>query len=103
MFDNGFSEHLNVKSAKEQAMAGMKEGMNSAIKDALKGCYGSHIHPSQVKEWLMDNIMDNINRKDKIALDIWSCPGCVFKDTMITVKKISNANGHKIWIKEGGE
>lgn len=80
-------------------MAVNKTGQNSAIRDAMKGCYGRHIHPSEVKEWLIANIMDNINRKDKITLDIWSSPGCVFKDTLITVKKISNANGHKIWIK----
>lgn len=80
-------------------MAGMKEGQNSAIKDAMKGCYGSHIHPSQVKEWLIDNIMDNINRKDKITLNVMGAPGCVFKNTKITVKKISNENGHKIFVK----
>ena len=81
-------------------MAMKKDGKNnSAMQEAMKGCYGSHIHPSQVKEWLVDNILDNINRKTKITLDIWSSPGCVFKDTKITVKKISNENGHKIWVR----
>lgn len=63
-------------------MAGMKEGMNSAIKDALKGCYGSHIHPSQVKEWLVDNIMENMNRNPRITLNIWGAPGCSKTDVV---------------------
>ena len=57
-------------------MAMKKDGQNnSAIQDAMKGCYGSHIHPSQVKEWLMENIMDNIDRDVRITLNIMSCPG----------------------------
>lgn len=81
-------------------MAMKKDGKNnSALKDAMKGCYGSEVKPSQVKQWLIDNIMDNIGRETKITLNIMSCPGCVFKDTLITVKKISNDNGHKIFVK----
>ena len=81
-------------------MAMKKDGQNnSAIQDAMKGCYGSHIHPSQVKEWLMENIMDNIDRNPRITLNVMGAPGCVFKDTQITVKKISDENGHHIFVK----
>lgn len=57
-------------------MAMKKEGQNnSALKDAMRGCYGSHIHPSQVKEWLVENVMDNIDRNPRITLNIWGAPG----------------------------
>ncbi len=53
-----------------------KDGQNnSAIKDAMKGCYGSHVHPSEVKEWLVENIMDNIDRNPRITLNIMGAPG----------------------------
>jgi len=57
-------------------MAMKKDGKNnSALKDAMKGCYGSEVKPSQVSQWLIDNIMDNIGRETKITLNIMSCPG----------------------------
>ena len=71
----------------------------SNLQDALKGCYGSHIKPSEAKRWLIENIFDNINRKKRITLNINGAPGCVFKDTMIVVKKISDDNGHQIFVK----
>ena len=53
-----------------------KEGKNaSALSDAMKGCLGSQQTPSEVKKWLIRNIMDNIGRKTKITLNIMSCPG----------------------------
>lgn len=54
-----------------------KEAMNvSPLEEAMKGCYGKRIHPSEVKEWLIDNIMENINRNPRITLDIYGAPGC---------------------------
>ena len=64
-------------------MAMKKDGRNnSALQDALKGCYGSHIHPSQVKDWLVDNIMENMNRNPRITLNIWGAPGCSKTDVV---------------------
>lgn len=74
-------------------------GSNNYLNETLKGCYGSRITPSQVKEWLVENIMSNIDRDVRITLNVMGAPGCVFKDTLITVKKVSNENGHKIFIK----
>ena len=77
-----------------------KEGKNaSALQEAMKGCYGKQVKPSQVKDWLIDNILDNIGRNPRITLNIMGAPGCVFKDTKITVKKISDENGHRIFVK----
>lgn len=57
-------------------MAKKKEGVSpSSLDEALKGCYGSRIIPSKTKEWLIENILDNINRTDKVTLNINSCPG----------------------------
>lgn len=72
----------------------------SPLEETMRGCYGKRIHPSEVKEWLVDNIMENIDRNPRITLDIYGAPGCVLEDTMITVKKISNDNGHRIFVKE---
>ncbi len=47
----------------------------SALEEQLKGCYGGRAKPSKVKQWLVDNIMANIERKDKITLNINSMPG----------------------------
>lgn len=41
-----------------------------------QGCYGSKLKPSEVKEWIVQNIQDNASReKDKISLDLWGPPG----------------------------
>lgn len=47
----------------------------SVLEESLKGCYGSHVAPSQVKEWLVENIMSNIDRDVRITLNIMGAPG----------------------------
>ena len=57
----------------------MKKGNNNqsatALEEQLKGCYGGRAKPSKVKQWLVDNIMSNIGRKDKVTLNIMGAPG----------------------------
>ena len=48
---------------------------NNVLSEALKGCYGSQVSPSVVKQWLIDNIMDNTNRDVRITLSIMGAPG----------------------------
>ena len=49
---------------------------NNLISEALKGCYGSQVHPSAVKQWLIDNIMDNTERKGpRVTLNVMGAPG----------------------------
>lgn len=73
----------------------------SPLETAMKGCYGPKMKPSQVKEWIVENVIDNIERQNnkRITLDVMGVPGCVFKDTKITVRKISDENGHRIFVK----
>ena len=52
-----------------------KSGHSSAFQDALKGCYGSQVKPSEMKQWLIENILDNIGRKTRISLNIMGPPG----------------------------
>lgn len=73
---------------------------SSNVQDALKGCYGSQVKPSEMKQWLKENIIDNIGRKTRISLNVMGAPGCVFGDTLITVKKISDDGNHQIFVKE---
>ena len=77
-----------------------KSGHSSAFQDALKGCYGSQVKPSEMKQWLIENILDNIGRKTRISLNVMGAPGCVFGDTLITVKKISDNGNHQIFVKK---
>ena len=49
--------------------------MPTNLEEALKGCKGSRVKMSQVKKWLLDNILDNMNRETRITLNIWSIPG----------------------------
>lgn len=51
------------------------ENKNTIMNDAFKGCYGSKQPPSVVKQWLIDNIMENTNRDIRITLDIFGAPG----------------------------
>ena len=73
-----------------------RSNSGSVLEETLRGCYGSHIVPSQVKEWLVENIMSNIDRDTRITLNIMSCPG-VGKTTI--VKSLANTpvewNGKK--------
>lgn len=50
--------------------------------EILKGCKGSRVRFSEVKEWLLENVMDNMNRTTRITLNIWSAPG-VGKTSMV--------------------
>ena len=50
--------------------------------EILKGCKGSRVPFSEVKEWLLENVMDNMNRTTRITLNIWSAPG-VGKTSMV--------------------
>ena len=52
-----------------------RSNSGSVLEETLRGCYGSHILPSQVKEWLVENIMSNIDRETRVTLNITSCPG----------------------------
>ena len=45
------------------------------FKEILKGCKGSWVKMSAVKDWLLANIKDNMNRETRITLNIWSAPG----------------------------
>jgi hypothetical protein len=56
-------------------MAKEKESRNNVIEDALKGCYGSRATPSAVKQWLIDNILDNVERDVPITLNVMGAPG----------------------------
>ena len=56
-------------------MAKKEEMRNNVLEDALKGCYGSRATPATVKQWLIDNIMDNIERDVPITLNVMGAPG----------------------------
>lgn len=56
-------------------MAKKEEMRNNVLEDALKGCYGSRATPVTVKQWLIDNIMDNIERDVPITLNVMGAPG----------------------------
>lgn len=57
-------------------MAKAKNSNNTSnLQDALKGCYGSQVKPSEMKRWLIENILDNIGRKTRVTLNICSAPG----------------------------
>ena len=56
-------------------MAKKEEMRNNVLADSLKGCYGSQVLPSAVKQWFIDNIMDNIEREVRVTLNCMSCPG----------------------------
>ena len=82
-----------MAAAKKEVQNG---GSNNYLNETLKGCYGSRIIPSQVKEWLIENIMSNIDRDTRITLNIMSTPG-VGKTSI--VKSLANTpvewNGKK--------
>lgn len=53
-----------------------KEEAVKTVKENL-GCYGPEMKPSEVKAWLMENILDNTTRgNSRISLDVWGAPGC---------------------------
>lgn len=54
----------------------------------LKGCYGSEVKPSEVKRWLIDNIMANAKRDRRITLNIWSAPGVGKTSIVKSLEKI---------------
>lgn len=56
-------------------MSKEKENKQDNMKEALMGCYGSQVPPSVVKQWLVNNILDNIDRDVKITLNIFGLPG----------------------------
>ena len=61
-----------MAAAKKEVQNG---GSNNYLNETLKGCYGSRITPSQVKEWMVENIMSNIERDTRITLNIMGVPG----------------------------
>lgn len=53
------------------------------VNDQYKGCYGSQMKNSEVKQWLLDNIKDNMAReKERITYSIWGLAG-VGKTTLV--------------------
>jgi hypothetical protein len=52
-----------------------KESSTNSLKESLKGCYGSQEHPTVVKQWLIDNIIENTNREKRITLNIMGSAG----------------------------
>ncbi|MBQ9338670.1 MAG: hypothetical protein IJS14_15385 [Lentisphaeria bacterium] len=65
----------------------MSEISKNTLAEILKGCKGSREHFSKVKEWLLDNVRDNMDRTTRVTLNIWSAPG-VGKTSM--VKELAN-------------
>jgi len=55
-----------------------KEKKEVEKNDSYFGCYGQHLKPSEVKEFILNAIQDNIDRgnKNRFTLDIWGCAGC---------------------------
>lgn len=53
----------------------MKKGMPMSMDKNLTGCYGSRVLTSEVKNWLIANITDNMDRAVRVTLNIWSTPG----------------------------
>ena len=47
----------------------------STLEEQLKGCHGGRAKPSKVKQWLVENIMANIDRRERVTLNINSVPG----------------------------
>lgn len=45
------------------------------LEESLRGCYGSRLKPSEVKNWLVNNIMGNIERDVRVTLSIMGCAG----------------------------
>ena len=42
---------------------------------SIGDCKGSRIKITQVREWLLDNIRENMDREVRVTLNIWSTPG----------------------------
>ena len=63
----------------------------------FEGCYGDYILTSEVKRWLLDNLLDNMSRDIRITLNIWSAPG-VGKTTLVkSLEKEPVEWRHKKW------
>lgn len=71
------------------------------LKDQFFGCYGPKMKTSEVQKFIVSAIKDNWERDNqRFTINLWGLPGCVGKDTLIKVRKISNKNSHKIFVKE---
>ena len=53
-----------------------KESSTNVLKESMRGCYGSQEIPSVVKQWLIDNIMENTYRDNRITLNVMGAAGC---------------------------
>lgn len=71
-------------------------------RDEFFGCYGPKMKTSEVQKFIMTAIQDNWDRENnRFTINVWGLPGCVGKDTLIKVRKISDKNSHKIYVKNG--
>ena len=52
----------------------------SNTQNFYQGCYGSKVKPSEAKNWILRNILENISRKEtgipRVTLNCWGIPGC---------------------------
>lgn len=63
-------------------------------RDFLTGCYGQRLSNADVKEWLVENLQDNMNRNgDRITFSIWGAPGCS-KTTLVKSLKNQKVKFH---------
>ena len=62
--------------------------VKSPLNEALKGCYGSRVYPSQVKKWLVNNVLENTNRKKRVTLSVNGIPGCGKTDVVKSLESV---------------
>ena len=57
-------------------MAGTEKKKDTKAMDFTRGCYGPKLKSSEVKQWLIDSIHENLKRKEgRFTLNLWGPPG----------------------------
>jgi len=67
------------------------------LNEILKGCKGSWVKMSDVRQWLLDNLVDNMNRETRITLNIWSTPGVGKTSLVKSLEKYPITWNNKNW------
>lgn len=79
-----------------------KETKKEEKRDVFFGCYGPKMKTSEVQNFVKTAIQDNWDRDNhRFTINVWGLPGCVCEDTVIKVKKVSEANLHNVYEKDG--
>lgn len=68
------------------------------VVDLYKGCYGRRANQEQVRTFVLKNAIRNFDRPDeeRFVVNVWGNSGCVFADTKIRIRKVSEKSSHNI-------